>query len=103
MAGGVSQYAAICARVRVKYSQLLGVSGIRLLEEATDLAALSEVLKRTAYGSVIADLRDGEWTVSSLVGALRSRQAAEARSLIPVCSRPFASRRVPASPTTRSQ
>ena len=82
MAGGVSGYAALCARVRVKYSRLLSPSEIRILGEAADFAALIEGLKRTAYGPVLETLRDQESTPTTVTAALRSHLSAEARSVI---------------------
>lgn len=82
MTGGVAGYAAISARVRVKYSRLLGASEMRLLAEAADLGSLLDGLKRTAYGPVIESLKQRDSTLPSVIAALRSYLAAEARSVI---------------------
>jgi len=82
MSGGVSSYAALCARVRVKYARLLSAADIRLLGEAADLDALVETLKRTPYGAAIEELRDLQNMPSALSMVFRSHQAAEARSVI---------------------
>lgn len=94
MGAGVSAYAALSARVRVKYSRLLSASEIRSLAEAADLGSLVEGLKRTQYGPEIANLRDRESTPAAIIRALRSTAAAEARSVLqaaPGKSRPLLS------------
>ncbi len=92
MAGGISNYASICARVRVKYSLLLDAKGMRTLEDAPELAALVEALKHTQYADELEQLREREPTVPAIVAALRRRLASEARSVIQ--GTPGAARRV---------
>ena len=82
MPGGVSAYAAVSARVRVKYSRLAGAPGIRALSDAADLTAFTEILRHTSYGPAIEDLKDRQPGPSMVAQALRGWQAAEARSLI---------------------
>jgi vacuolar-type H+-ATPase subunit C/Vma6 len=92
MAAGVSGYAALCARVRVKYSRLLGASEMGSLAETADLGALIEALKHTQYGPVLEGLRERESVLPAIITALRRRLDAEARSVIQAA--PGNSRRV---------
>lgn len=82
MPGGVSAYAAVSARVRVKYSRLAGASGLHALSEAQDLSAFTEILGRTSYGPAIVDLKERKPGPSAVAQALRGWQAVEARSVI---------------------
>ena len=50
MAGGVADYAAISARVRAMYADLLTPQDIVRLSEAPDFLSLFNLLKSTAYG-----------------------------------------------------
>ena len=47
--GGVTGYAAISARVRAMYSDLLTPQDMMRLSDAPDLASLLSALKTTAY------------------------------------------------------
>lgn len=92
MAGGVSGYGAVSARVRVKYSNLLSEGELHALAEADDLTALVDALKRTAYGPEIEAQRERELTAADVMRSIRRRQASEARSVIQAV--PGSSRRV---------
>jgi len=58
MAGGVSGYAAISARVRAMYADLLTPQEIARLSEAPDFLSLFNSLKSTAYGPYLEGLKD---------------------------------------------
>jgi V/A-type H+-transporting ATPase subunit C len=58
MAGGVSGYAAVSARVRAMYADLLAPQEMLRLNEAPDFAALFSALKSTAYGPYLEGLKD---------------------------------------------
>src|SRR5690349_14194566 len=58
MAGGVADYAAISARVRAKYAELLTPQDIVRLSEAPDFISLFNSLKSTAYGPYLEGLKD---------------------------------------------
>jgi V/A-type H+-transporting ATPase subunit C len=73
VAGGVSAYAALSARVRVKYSELLSPFEFGALREAPDLPALVEHLKKTPYGTAISEIKERETTAGAVVAALKRR------------------------------
>ena len=58
MAGGVADYAAISARVRAMYADLLTPQDIVRLSEAPDFVSLFNSLKSTAYGPYLEGLKD---------------------------------------------
>jgi V/A-type H+-transporting ATPase subunit C len=82
MAGGVSGYAALNARVRVMYSYLLGAPDLAALSEAADLPSLVSMLKRTAYGPHLDAIKEKELTPRSVVLALKKRLAESSQSII---------------------
>jgi V/A-type H+-transporting ATPase subunit C len=82
MAGGVSGYGAVSARVRVKYSNLLGEGELHALGEAEDFAALVDALKRSTYGPDMEAQRERELSAAEVIRILRMRQASEAHSVI---------------------
>src|SRR5438046_504689 len=57
---GVSSYAAISARVRGKYADLLSPQDMIRLSEAADFSALILALKSTAYRPYLEILKDKE-------------------------------------------
>jgi V/A-type H+/Na+-transporting ATPase subunit C len=67
MSGGVSSYAAINARVRVMYSNLLGAEELSRLGDAADLASLVGLLKHTVYGPYFENLRDRDFTSRAII------------------------------------
>jgi V/A-type H+/Na+-transporting ATPase subunit C len=75
MAGGVSGYAAINARVRVMYSTLLSPQTFAELSETADLEALIAALKHTEYGPYLEKVKDKNLTPRRAVFQLRSRLA----------------------------
>ncbi len=82
MAGGVSSYAGLNARVRVLYSYLLSPSQLASLGEATDLQGLVSMLRQTAYGPALQALKEKEVEPKSVVLALKQRLAEASESLI---------------------
>ncbi len=88
MAGGVSVYASINAKVRIKYSQLLGADELAILGEADDLASLLEALKQTAYGPDLESLRDAGPAKGDVVTALLGHLAATYQEITQVAPGP---------------
>lgn len=75
MAGGVSAYAAINARVRVMYSYLLDHANLAPLSEAPDLFSLVEQLKHTAYADELEAIKERDLTAPPVIQALKRRLA----------------------------
>jgi V/A-type H+/Na+-transporting ATPase subunit C len=75
MAGGVSGYAAINARVRVMYSYLLSGEDLARLSQAPDLTALVAALRQTAYGSYVDALHEQELTPQAIIHQIKRRLA----------------------------
>lgn len=84
MAGGVSGYAAINARVRVMYSYLLTGEQLTRLGQAPDLAALVAGLRQTAYGPYVDALRDKDLTPETIIRQIKRRLADVYQSVIHV-------------------
>ncbi len=82
MSSGVTGYAALNARVRVMYSELLSPSELTGLGEASDLPSLVSLLKRTAYGDYLDALKDREVTPRGVVLALKRRLAEASQTII---------------------
>ncbi len=84
MAGGVSGYAAINARVRVMYSYLLSGEDLARLSQLPDLAALVGALRQTAYGPYLEGLRDKDYTPQAIIHQVKRRLADIYQSVIQV-------------------
>lgn len=84
MAGGVSGYAAINARVRVMYSYLLTGGQLARLSQAPDLASLVGILRQTAYGPYLEGLRDKDFTPQAIIYQIKRRLADVYQSVIHV-------------------
>ena len=84
MAGGVSGYAAMNARVRVMYSYLLSGEDLARLGQAPDLSALVAALRQTAYGPYLDSLRDKELTPQAIIHQIKRRLADVYQSVINV-------------------
>lgn len=82
MAGGVSAYAAINARVRILFSTLLSASQLAALGDAPDLASLSDQLKLTSYAADLEVVKASDLTSRDLESALKKRVAAVYQSVI---------------------
>ncbi len=84
MAGGVSGYAAINARVRVMYASLLTGAELARLSQAADLASLLAALRQTAYGPYLQSLRDKDLTPQAIIYHIKRRLADQYQSVIHV-------------------
>lgn len=75
MPGGVSGYAAINARVRVMYSDLLGPQDLARLGEAPDFLSLIGNLKQTVYAPYLESSKDRELTPREAILGIKGRLA----------------------------
>jgi len=82
MASGVSGYAAISARVRAMYADLLEPQDINRLCDLPDLPSLIGALKDTAYGKYFSGLKDNELTSRQAILQIRNRLAATYSSVV---------------------
>jgi V/A-type H+-transporting ATPase subunit C len=73
--GGVSEYAAIHARVRAMYSTLLTLQAWARLSGATDLIALIGSLKDTAYGPYLMRVEEENLTPRRAVYQIKGKVA----------------------------
>jgi V/A-type H+-transporting ATPase subunit C len=72
---GISRYAAINARVRVKYSALLSPSALARLSTAADLGSLIRMLEELPYGPYLAGLEEKTLTPRRAVYQVKERLA----------------------------
>ena len=89
---GVSGYAELNVRVRVKYSTLLTPQEFAGLFEAADFSALIGLLKRTAYGPYLMRVEENDLTPRQAVYQIKSRMAdacATVARLAPAQARPL--------------
>ena len=92
MAGGVSGYAAISARVRAMYADLLSPQDIVRLSDAPDFSSLFIALKGTGYGPYLESLKDKDINPRKTVSQIKSRVAKSYYSVVqmsPVETRPL--------------
>ena len=92
MAGGVAGYAAISARVRAMYADLLTPQDIVRLSEAPDFLSLFNSLKSTAYGPYLEGLKDKEINPRRVIIQIKRKLADAFYSVIqmaPVETRPL--------------
>ncbi|HSJ87825.1 MAG TPA: V-type ATPase subunit [Anaerolineales bacterium] len=92
MAGGVADYAAISARVRAMYADLLTPQDIVRLSEAPDFLALFNILKSTAYGPYLEGLKDKDINPRRTIIQIKRKLADAFYSVIqmaPVQTRPL--------------
>jgi len=82
MARGASGYAAISAKVRAMYSDLLTPQDIARLSESPDLPALVSILKSTPYGKYLSNLRENELTPRRVILQIRNRLADSYSSVV---------------------
>jgi V/A-type H+-transporting ATPase subunit C len=80
--GGVSTYAAIQAKVRVMYSNLLTHQELIGLYEAPDFNALISQLKNTGYGPYLNRVKDRDLTPRRAAFQIKTRLAEAYLSLI---------------------
>jgi len=81
-ASGVWGYAAISARVRAMYADLLDPQDFARLSDAPDLPTLISQLKPTAYGPSTEGLKEGEVTPQKLLLQIKGRLADSYNSVI---------------------
>jgi len=92
MAGGVSGYAAISARVRAMSADLLSPQDIVRLSDAPDFLSLFTALKGTGYGPYLDSLKDKDINPRKTVAQIKSRVAKSYYSVVqmsPVETRPL--------------
>jgi V/A-type H+-transporting ATPase subunit C len=92
MAGGVTDYAAISARVRAKYAELLTPQDMVLLSDTSDFLALFNALKNTAYGPYLEGLKDKDINPRRVITQIKRKLADAFYSVIqmaPVQTRPL--------------
>jgi V/A-type H+-transporting ATPase subunit C len=80
--GGVTGYAAISARVRAMYSDLLTPQDMIRLNDSPDFPALFSVLKTTAYGPYLEGLKDKEITSKRVISQVKRKLADSYYSVI---------------------
>ena len=73
MASGASGYAAISAKVRAMYADLLTPQDMARLSELPDLQSLVSGLKNTPYGEYLSGLRENELTSRRVILQIRQR------------------------------
>lgn len=92
MAGGVADYAAISARVRAMYADLLTPQDILRLSEAPDFLSLFNSLKSTAYGPYLEGLKDKDINPRRVITQIKRKLSDAYYSVIqmaPVQTRPL--------------
>ena len=92
MAGGVADYAAISARVRAMYADLLTPQDMIRLNEAPDFPSLFNLLKSTAYGPYLEGLKDKDINPRRTIIQVKRKLADAFNSVIqmaPVQTRPL--------------
>jgi V/A-type H+/Na+-transporting ATPase subunit C len=82
MASGVSGYAAISAKVRAMYADLLTPKSMAQLSDAPDFPALVSALKGTPYGTYLSSLRENELTSRRVLLQIRHRLADSYSSVV---------------------
>src|SRR6266516_3826514 len=92
MAGGVADYAAISARVRAMYADLLSPQDMVRLSEAPDFLSLFNVLKNTAYRPYLEGLKDKDINPRRVIIQIKRKLADAFYSVVqmsPVQTRPL--------------
>jgi len=80
--GGVTGYAAISARVRAMYSDLLTPQDMIRLNDSPDFPTLFSSLKTTAYGPYLEGLKDKEITPKRVISQIKRKLADSYYSVI---------------------
>jgi len=89
---GVSDYAAISARVRAMYAELLAPQDMVRLSEATDFSSLFNALKSTSYGPYLEGLKDKDINPKRVISQIKRKLSDAFYSVIqmsPVQTRPL--------------
>lgn len=79
---GVSGYAALSARVRAMHSYMLSAQDMARLSDAPDFPSLVSLLKQTAYGPYVANLKEDEITPRRVAIQIKGRLADVYNSVI---------------------
>jgi V/A-type H+-transporting ATPase subunit C len=88
MVGGrVSEYAAVHARVRGMYADMLAAETWRSLREAVSYSALIEILKETVYGACLGEIEDKNLTPRRAVYQIKKHLANNFDVLVPLVPR----------------
>jgi V/A-type H+-transporting ATPase subunit C len=90
--GGVTGYAAISARVRAMYADLLTPQDWARLNDSPDFSTLFTTLKSTAYGPYLEGLKDKEITPKRTINQIKRKLADSYYSVIqmaPESTRPL--------------
>ncbi|HVN52697.1 MAG TPA: V-type ATPase subunit, partial [Anaerolineaceae bacterium] len=82
MPSGISGYAALNARVRVKYSTLLSPAQLSELSEAPDFPSLITILKRTVYAPYMEEVKDKDLTPRRATFEIKRRLADDFNSIM---------------------
>lgn len=80
--GGVTSYAAISARVRAMYADLLTPPDWARLNDSPDFSTLFSTLKTTAYGPYLEGLKDKEVTSRRAISQVKRKLADSYYSVI---------------------
>ena len=80
--GGVTGYAAISARVRAMYADLLTPQDMIRLNDSPDFPTFFSTLKTTAYGPYLDGLKDKEITPRRVISEVKRKLAASYYSVI---------------------
>lgn len=80
--GGVTGYAAISARVRAMYADLLTQQDLVRLNDSPDFPTLFSSLKTTAYGPYLEGLKDKEITPKRVISQVKRKLADSHYSVI---------------------
>ena len=92
MGGGVAGYAAISARVRAMYADLLTPQDMARLSDAPDFLTLFNLLKNTAYGPYLDGLKDKDINPRRVITQIKRKLSDSYYSVIqmaPVETRPL--------------
>src|ERR687889_69005 len=90
--GGVTGYAAISARVRAMYADLLTPQDWARLNDSPDFSSLFSALKTTAYGPYLDGLKDKDISPKRVINQVKRKLAASYYSVIqmaPETTRPL--------------
>jgi V/A-type H+-transporting ATPase subunit C len=80
--GGVTGYAAISARVRAMYADLLTPQDMVRLNDSPDFSTLFSTLKTTAYGPYLEGLKDKDITPRRVISQIKRKLADSYYSVI---------------------
>ena len=80
--GGVTGYAAISARVRAMYADLLTPQDMIRLNDSPDFSTLFSTLKTTAYGPYLDGLKDKDITPKRVISQIKRKLADSYYSVI---------------------